>query len=134
MKLSSFTIATVLGILITSCHAQVKLLATIAELAAYCSTVGPNTYVAVRYENTSNIVTYDFNECYPYELPTGELAQVAVFCKTTTCTNNPNPDCSGGAVPPVPVPIPAGTVLPNVVDFVQLLGQGATCQRNGLSS
>lgn len=44
-----------------------------------------------------------------------------------------NPDCSGGAVPPVPVPIVAGTILPNVVDFVQLLGQGATCQRNGLS-
>lgn len=46
-------------------------------------------YVAVRYETVASPVTYDFNECYPYQLPAGELAQVAVFCKSTTCYNNP---------------------------------------------
>ncbi|KAH7397766.1 hypothetical protein BKA64DRAFT_47275 [Cadophora sp. MPI-SDFR-AT-0126] len=120
------------SVLLGQCNATLDLLATIAELQAYCQTVGPNTYVAVRYEDVASPVTYDFNECYPYELAGGELAQVAVFCKSATCYNNPNPDCTGGAVPPVPVPILAGIILPNVADFVQLLGQGATCQRNGL--
>lgn len=36
-------------------------------------------------------------------------------------------------MPPNSAPIPAGVTLVNVVDFVQLLGQGATCQRNGFS-
>ncbi|KAI6709840.1 hypothetical protein JHW43_007650 [Diplocarpon mali] len=75
--------------LVTSCLATLDPLTTITELEAYCKTVGPDTYVAVRYENVSQVITYDFNECYPYELPTGERAQVAVFCKTTTCNNNP---------------------------------------------
>ncbi|CZS96666.1 uncharacterized protein RCO7_04776 [Rhynchosporium graminicola] len=108
-------------------------LVQIAELAEYCRTVSPNTYVAVYYQNIATPITYDFGQCYPYQLASGALAEVAVFCKTTTCYGNPNPDCTGGAVPPVPVPLVAGTPLPNLLDFVQLLGQGATCQRNGLS-
>ncbi|KAG4440492.1 hypothetical protein IFR05_004027 [Cadophora sp. M221] len=107
-------------------NAILDLLAAIAELKIYCTTIG------LKYEGISLPVSFDFGECYPYELLAG-LAQVAVFCKAATCYNNPNPDCTGGAVPPLPVPIVAGTILPNVADFVQLLGQGATCQRNGLS-
>lgn len=43
-----------------------------------------------------------------------------------------NANCTGGAVPPVPVPVPAGLTLVNVADFVQIIGQGATCSGNQL--
>ncbi|KAF5314930.1 hypothetical protein D9619_007573 [Psilocybe cf. subviscida] len=76
---------------------------------------------------------FHYGQCYPYSYPDHGLAQVAVFCRAVTCNNNPNPDCTGGAVPPVPVPLPPLTVLPNVADWVQLLGQGAMCYENGLS-
>ncbi|KAH9219938.1 hypothetical protein DL95DRAFT_456847 [Leptodontidium sp. 2 PMI_412] len=86
MKLN-FSLATAFTLMGLS-NATLDLLATIAELKAYCTTVGPNTYVAVRYEGIVLPVSFDFGQCYPYELPAG-LAQVAVFCKTTTCYNNP---------------------------------------------
>ncbi|MCJ1359237.1 MAG: hypothetical protein MMC33_009237 [Icmadophila ericetorum] len=107
--------------------------APFSALEAACETVGPETYVVVQYENTPNFITYNFDTCYPYAINNGaNLAMQALFCRSVTCENNPNPDCSGGAVPPVPVPLPAGTYLPNVADFVQLLGEGATCQANGI--
>jgi len=101
------------------------------ELYDLCESGGPDVYVGVRYEGPV-YKTFSYNQCYPYEVD-GHLAQMAVFCKSVTCYNNPNPDCTGGAVPPVPVPIVAGLTLVNVEDWVQLLGQGATCQHNGLS-
>ncbi|KAF8158090.1 hypothetical protein B0H34DRAFT_440909 [Crassisporium funariophilum] len=86
-------------------------------------------YVGVLYEGNIS-TTFEYGECYPYQLPDRKLAQMAVFCKSVTCNNNPNPDCSGGAVPPIPVPVPALTTLINAADFVQIIGQGATCQPN----
>ncbi|TFK32213.1 hypothetical protein BDQ12DRAFT_728870 [Crucibulum laeve] len=97
-----------------------------------CENGGPNAYVGVRYQGINNYRTFNFGECYPYKIDEN-LAEQAVFCKTVTCYNNPNPDCTGGAVPPVPVPVPVGTTLLNAADFVQLIGQGATCQSDGLS-
>ncbi|CAA7266134.1 unnamed protein product [Cyclocybe aegerita] len=100
------------------------------KLLYLCEDGGPNTYVAVRYQG-NQYTTFEYNQCYPYEI-SGNLAEMAVFCKSATCYNNPDPDCTGGAVPPVPVPVPALTTLVNAADWVQLLGQGATCQKNGL--
>ena len=45
-------------------------------------------YVGVRYQN-NQYKTYNFDQCYPYELPNGDLAQMAVFCKAATCYSNP---------------------------------------------
>ncbi|KAL2069561.1 hypothetical protein VTL71DRAFT_14240 [Oculimacula yallundae] len=126
-----YAVATMIGII--NLGGATPILTQIGQLKEVCKTVGPNTYVAVYYQGVTTPVTYDFNQCYPYQLASGALAEVAVFCKWATCYNNPNPDCSGGAVPPLPVPLPAGTVLPNLLDFVRLLGQGATCQRNFFS-
>lgn len=106
----------------------------------------PGKFVDVQHAGTTSFVTFDFSQCHPYQIDEN-LAQVVLFCKTATCYDNPfiislfvelmglvvrNPDCSGGAVPPVPVPLLKWTILPNVAHFVQLLGQGATCQRKGL--
>ncbi|KIM38348.1 hypothetical protein M413DRAFT_447838 [Hebeloma cylindrosporum] len=101
------------------------------KLLKLCKDAGDNAYVGVLYQG-GNEVTFNFNTCYPYSID-GKLAEMAVFCKAATCYSNPNPDCSGGAVPPVPVPVVAGLTLINALDWVQFLGQGATCQRNGLS-
>ncbi|KDQ50682.1 hypothetical protein JAAARDRAFT_211597 [Jaapia argillacea MUCL 33604] len=111
--------------------AGVPVVTEYATLYSACEAGGSNVYVAVQYANTPKIALYSYDECYPYEV-NGNLAEMAVFCKSVTCENNPNPDCTGGAVPPVPVPIPAGLTLVNAADFVQLLGQGATCQENKL--
>jgi len=106
-------------------------------------------YVAVYYQDSTVPTLFEYGKCYPYEI-NEKLAQFAVFCRPATCYDNPyvsfilnlhfldsllyyrNPDCTGGAVPPVGIPIPAGLPLPNVADWVQLLGQGATCWRNRL--
>ncbi|KAJ3497908.1 hypothetical protein NLJ89_g10287 [Agrocybe chaxingu] len=100
------------------------------KLLHLCNKGGSNAYVAVRYQG-NYYTTFKYNQCYPYEI-SGNLAEMAVFCKSATCYNNPNPDCTGGVVPPVPVPVPALTTVVNAAGWVQLLGQGATCQKNGL--
>ena len=45
-------------------------------------------YVGVLYQN-DEYKTYNFGDCYPYQLSNGNLAEMAVFCKTTTCNSNP---------------------------------------------
>jgi len=111
--------------------ADVPVLTEYDILYQLCEAGGDDVYVGVLYEG-GQTTTFSFDECYPYELG-GEDAEMAVFCKSVTCYSNPNPDCTGGAVPPVPVPLLAGLTLINAADWVQLLGQGATCQKNGLS-
>lgn len=44
-------------------------------------------YVGVLYENGMT-TTFNYGECYPYSLD-GVLAEMAVFCKSVTCENNP---------------------------------------------
>jgi hypothetical protein len=100
------------------------------ELLNRCNTGDPDVYVGVLYGDDT-FTTFSYGKCYPYIL-NGENAVMAVFCRSVTCFNNPNPDCTGGAVPPVPVPILAGLTLVDVDDWVLLLGQGATCQMNNL--
>ncbi|KAF7344172.1 hypothetical protein MVEN_01707600 [Mycena venus] len=102
-----------------------------AKLLQMCNAGPLNTYAAVRYAGLNNYETFAFGECYPYRI-NGSLAQMAVFCKSVTCYNNPNADCTGGAVPPVPVPLEAGLTLVNIGDWVHLLGSAATCNQNGL--
>ncbi|KAF4612554.1 hypothetical protein D9613_012730 [Agrocybe pediades] len=133
MKLSSI-ISFVASASISILHATGASVPTeeITKLRELCEAGGDSTYVGVRYQGDF-YTTYAFNQCYPYSLPDGRLAELAVFCKSATCENNPKPDCTGGAVPPVPVPVVAGLVLANAADFVQYIGQGATCQSNGLS-
>ncbi|PPQ71632.1 hypothetical protein CVT26_010593 [Gymnopilus dilepis] len=109
----------------------VPVLSEYTRLWNVCEAGEPNSYVGVQYAD-GFVTTFNYGECYPYELPVHGVAAMAVFCKSVTCESNPNPDCTGGAVPPVPVPVPAALTLINVADFVQLLGQGATCQPNGL--
>ncbi|KAF8184236.1 hypothetical protein BJ912DRAFT_1144658 [Pholiota molesta] len=104
---------------------------TYAELYNLCESKGSQSYVGVLYADGTK-KTFNFGECYPYAYGP-VLAQQAVFCKGATCENNPNPDCTGGAIPPVPVVVPPLTTLINAADFVQLIGQGATCQPNILS-
>ena len=41
-------------------------------------------YVGVLYQN-NQYVTYNFGQCYPYQLLNGNIAEVAVFCKAATC-------------------------------------------------
>ena len=45
-------------------------------------------YVGVLYQN-DEYKTYNFGDCYPYQLANGNLAEMAVFCKATTCNSNP---------------------------------------------
>jgi hypothetical protein len=40
--------------------------------------------------------------------------------------------CTGGAFPPVPVPLPAGTTLINAADFVEIIREGALCYEAAL--
>lgn len=44
-------------------------------------------YVGVRYAGKV-YKTFSYNECYPYEVD-GHLAEMAVFCKSATCYDNP---------------------------------------------
>ncbi|KAF8878898.1 hypothetical protein CPB84DRAFT_1828519 [Gymnopilus junonius] len=110
---------------------DIPVLSEYAELFSFCEAGGPDAYVGVQYAD-GFLTTFAYGQCYPYSVPDHGLAAMAVFCKSVTCENNPNPDCTGGAVPPVPVPIVAGLTLINAADFVQILGQGATCQPNDL--
>ncbi|KAF9469455.1 hypothetical protein BDZ94DRAFT_1303922 [Collybia nuda] len=109
---------------------SIPLMGDFARLHALCATSGPNAYVGVQYASGFEI-TFQYNQCYPYQLPNQGLAQKAVFCKTATCYSNPNPDCTGGAVPPIPVSVVDGTMLVNAADWVHLMGQGATCHSHG---
>ncbi|KAJ7330846.1 hypothetical protein DFH08DRAFT_708679 [Mycena albidolilacea] len=60
-----------------------------AKLLKMCKEdLNRNTYVAVRYAGPDNYKTFAFEECYPYKID-GTLAQMAVFCKSATCYNNP---------------------------------------------
>ncbi|CZR52045.1 uncharacterized protein PAC_01922 [Phialocephala subalpina] len=102
------------------------------ELYDACVAKGGDTYVGVRYAGVTDIVFYSFEDCYPYQLPTGEIAQLAAFCKTTQCYNYPNPDCTGSPVLPVPPPGPSLLFfpimfLPNILNVVQLVGMVAKC-------
>lgn len=105
------------------------------------------------------VTTFVPNQCVPYYLPDGARAVQLHLCKSVTCYSNPfvslslsralpprpsnmpltritkpnsNPDCTGGAVPPVPIPIPASTPLLNAADISAILGEGATCQGLGI--
>ncbi|PPQ71557.1 hypothetical protein CVT24_006438 [Panaeolus cyanescens] len=110
-----------LSTLASSAFGQIPVLSEYVKLFQLCQAGGENTYVGVRYAG-GNYKTFAFNECYPYVVD-GNNAEMAVFCKGVTCYNNPNPDCTGGAVPPVPVPLLAGLTLINAAQWVQLLGQ-----------
>ena len=44
-------------------------------------------YVGVLYDGGLT-TSFDYGECYPYEID-GNLAQMAVFCKSVTCESNP---------------------------------------------
>ncbi|KDR77816.1 hypothetical protein GALMADRAFT_1326777 [Galerina marginata CBS 339.88] len=72
------------------------------KLFKLCNNGGDNSYVGVLYQDGS-YVTYNFGQCYPYELSDGTtLAKMAVFCKTSTCFNNPVlflvSHCGGSAI------------------------------------
>ncbi|KAJ7473072.1 hypothetical protein B0H11DRAFT_1728992 [Mycena galericulata] len=58
------------------------------KLLQMCNDGPPNTYVAVRYAGPDNYATFAFEQCYPYRI-NGVLAQMAVFCKSVTCYDNP---------------------------------------------
>ena len=49
----------------------------------YCS----SKYVGVVYKG-GQTTTYSFGQCYPYTL-NGNIAKMAVFCKSVTCYSNP---------------------------------------------
>ncbi|KIK05313.1 hypothetical protein K443DRAFT_360555 [Laccaria amethystina LaAM-08-1] len=59
-----------------------------AKLLKLCQDGGANSYVGVLYQKGQS-VTYNFNQCYPYQLAKDNLAKMAVFCKATTCFSNP---------------------------------------------
>lgn len=44
-------------------------------------------YVGVKYKD-GYTTTFEFGQCYPYSIG-GSVAQMAVFCKSVTCYNNP---------------------------------------------
>jgi hypothetical protein len=82
----------------------IPILSTYGELWDLCVAGGPNSvrdllhsllfsdnilqYVGVIYANGA-LKTYNYGQCYPYELPGNILAKMAVFCKSVTCENNP---------------------------------------------
>ncbi|KAF9476402.1 hypothetical protein BDN70DRAFT_951505 [Pholiota conissans] len=102
------------------------------QLYDLCENAGPQAYVGVLYGNDSYYMTFNYTDCYPYRID-NEQAKEAVFCRAATCFSHPTLDCEGGAVPPVGVPVPPGTVLPNVADFVEFLGDSASCITDELS-
>ncbi|KAF9531284.1 hypothetical protein CPB83DRAFT_849693 [Crepidotus variabilis] len=110
---------------------NVPILSEYADLLQRCEEGGANAYVGVHYQGDTGYQTFNYGQCYPYQIGK-DLAKMAVFCKSVTCYSNPDPDCTGGATPPVGVPLPKYATLINAADFVQLLGQGATCQPNGI--
>ncbi|KAF9034316.1 hypothetical protein BJ165DRAFT_1534136 [Panaeolus papilionaceus] len=102
-------------------------------MLSLCQGGGNETYIAVKY--TDNIYrTYKYGECYTFDID-GGIAALALFRKPATCFLHPNPDCSGGVVPPVSIPIPAVAPLffANAADFIEFVGKSATCQKNVLS-
>lgn len=132
LSILSPAVVGVMGALIGPLNIPPDALSEYFKLFKLCEDAGANSYVGVLYQN-DQYVTYKFGQCYPYQLSNGNLAKMAVFCKSSTCNNNPNPDCTGGAVPPAPIIVPEGLTLINAADFVQYIGQGATCQSNALS-
>ncbi|KAF9034315.1 hypothetical protein BJ165DRAFT_1512903 [Panaeolus papilionaceus] len=86
MKLSLTFLAT-LAVLSSPVMGQIPVLSEYQKLWNLCVAGGDNTYVGVRYAG-GNYKTFAFNECYPYEV-SGNLAEMAVFCKSVTCYNNP---------------------------------------------
>ncbi|KAF8590388.1 hypothetical protein K439DRAFT_1627897 [Ramaria rubella] len=112
------------------------LLAAATARVAYASTLSitapprpdSDTYVWVRYSDNSQHF-FKFNECYPYQIGNA-IAQEAVWYASTICVQYEGPNCTGDTFPPLGVPVPGGTVLANVADFVQIIGQGALCSAN----
>ncbi|KAF8530016.1 hypothetical protein BU17DRAFT_59795 [Hysterangium stoloniferum] len=89
-----------------------------------------NTYVRVIYDTKpQSTVYYDFDECYPYVV-NGARALNAVWLKSTSCLGYTGPNCNGDIFPPLPVPVPGGTVLVNAADFVELIEQSAMCSED----
>ncbi|KAH9480034.1 hypothetical protein JR316_0006631 [Psilocybe cubensis] len=62
-------------------------LAEYTKLFALCENGGSETYVGVRFGD-DYYTTFDYNACYPYKI-NGKVASQAVFCKASTCYNNP---------------------------------------------
>lgn len=127
----SLSILSILSAAGLASSSGIPVVGELAKLAKLCLDGGPNVYVGVLYDRGTT-VTYSFDQCYPYTLSDGELAEMAFFCQSVTCYSNPYLDCEGGSDLPTGVPVPAGTTLVNAADFVQLLGQGATCEENGI--
>lgn len=55
--------------------------------STHVTNIAISQYVGVLYADGTT-VTYNFGQCYPYEIGS-VLAEVAVFCKGVTCENNP---------------------------------------------
>ncbi|KAJ3495402.1 hypothetical protein NLJ89_g10632 [Agrocybe chaxingu] len=90
-------------------------------------------YIAVKYQSkeSANFTyhVYSYNDCVQYDL-NGGRALMAEFCKTVVCNGHPNPDCSGGLTPPVPVTVIKDTVIVNPDNVAKFLQQGAICQES----
>ncbi|KAH9480032.1 hypothetical protein JR316_0006629 [Psilocybe cubensis] len=101
------------------------------KLQSMCDAAGENTYVAAQFGD-DYYTTFDYNECYPYTIG-GKVVQQALICKTVTCYNDANDDCTGGAIPPLPITVPAGLRLVNLADVAHLFGQSGICHAKILS-
>ncbi|KUJ23011.1 uncharacterized protein LY89DRAFT_776835 [Mollisia scopiformis] len=102
-----------------------------ALLDACITATDTTTYVGVRYEGHTDIVLYTYGECYPYQLPTGENAQLAVWCRPSQCYDYVSPYCLGSPdIPPPPLPglpfVP-GEFLPDPDGVVELIGGATVC-------
>lgn len=90
---------------------------------------GPDTYVKVLFSD-GEVIYYNFGECYPYQLDNGRgaTAEFAQWYQNTDCQSYEKFDCSGEKINDLPVP--GGTPLVNVADFVQLIGgNSANCTK-----
>ncbi|EDR00327.1 uncharacterized protein LACBIDRAFT_334268 [Laccaria bicolor S238N-H82] len=88
LSILSPAVVGVMGALIGPLNIPPDALSEYFKLFKLCEDAGANSYVGVLYQN-DQYVTYKFGQCYPYQLSNGNLAKMAVFCKSSTCNNNP---------------------------------------------
>lgn len=93
-----------------------------AQSAAAAVSPGQVVVVAVTYEGIANPVQYSFNECIPIERD-GHLATKLAFEQDAAIFGYPNPDCTGGTFPPVPIPVFKGLVIENTADALSVFGE-----------
>jgi len=100
------------------------------KLYKLCEDASSQTCVAARYGD-DYYKTFEYGACFSTEVE-GKRLQTSVFCKSATCYDNPNLNCTGGAALPVPVPVLEYTYFANLADVTELLDHGAICQPNEL--